>query len=192
MRKGRPIRRARHFDWGYFLRARPAALYFAVCAVLLLASINAFGGTKRKDIFGWAEEVEIGTSRLKMKAKLDTGADTSSLDASKIRRFKTKDGDRWVEFLVKDKDSGRRIRYKKRLIRYANIKEHEGPSQRRPVVELEVCLGDHRKVVEVSLVDRSGFQYPILLGRNTLEDIALVDSSDSYTSQPTCQVEESG
>ena len=162
-----------------------------ICAGVLLASINASGDAKRKDIFGWAEEVEIGTSRLKMKAKLDTGADTSSLDASKIRRFRSKNGDRWIEFLVKDKDSGRRIRYKKRLIRYANIKEHEGPSQRRPVVELEVCLGDHRKVVQVSLVDRSGCQFPMLLGRNALENIALVDSSESFTTRPACVEKES-
>ena len=38
-----------------------------------------------------------------MEAKLDTGADTSSLDASKVRRYREKDGDRWVEFLVVDK-----------------------------------------------------------------------------------------
>ena len=167
-------------------------MFSLICAGVLLASINTFGDTKRKDIFGWVEEVEIGTSRLRMKAKLDTGADTSSLDASKIRRFKTKDGDRWIEFLVRDKVSGRRIRYKKRLVRYANIKEHEGPSQRRPVVKLEVCLGDHRKVVEVSLIDRSGFQYPMLLGRNTLENIALVDSSESFTTRPACVDKESG
>jgi hypothetical protein len=164
--------------------ALPAFLF-----VVLLVE-PSWAVSRKKDIFGWVERVEIGKSRLKMEAKLDTGADTSSLDASKIRRYRERDGDRWVEFLVIDRNSGRRIRYKKRLIRYAYIKEHEGPSQRRPVVQVEICLGDHLDEVEVSLVDRSGFQYPVLLGRNALENVALVDAGESFTTEPTCPSED--
>lgn len=162
-----------------------------IVAVSCLFGIAIPGGaaSRTKDIFGWLEKVQVGESRLEMEAKLDTGADTSSLDASRVRRYREKDGDRWVEFLVVDKVSGRRIRYKKRLIRYAYIKEHEGPSQRRPVVRIQICLGDHLDEVEVSLADRSGFQYPILLGRNALENVALVDAAESFTSDPSCSAE---
>ena len=167
-------------------------LWIALLALALGMSARAESLTQAKDIFGWVERVQIGKSRLELEAKLDTGADTSSLDAAKIRRFRQKGGDRWVEFLVVDETSGRRIRYKKRLVRYAYIKEHEGPSQRRPVVRMEICLGSHLRDVEVSLVDRSGFQYPLLLGRNALEDIALVDASTSLTTGPECQWENGG
>lgn len=156
----------------------------------MLGSVDSLlAASRSKDIFGWVERVELGKSRLELEAKLDTGADTSSLDAAKIRRYRQKDGDRWVEFQVVDRASGRRIRYKKRLIRYAYIKEHEGPSQRRPVIRMQVCLGDHLADVEMNLVDRSGFDYPILLGRNALDNVALVDAAESFTTPPDCTSE---
>jgi hypothetical protein len=172
------------------LRGNILSLVLSVLVSAALVVGPSRATSRKKDIFGWVEKVEIGKSRLEMEAKLDTGADTSSLDASKIRRFREKDGDRWVEFLVVDKDSGRRIRYKKRLIRYAYIKEHDRPSQRRPVVRMEICLGDHLGDVEVSLVDRGEFKYPLLLGRNALENVALVDASDSFTTEPNCPTED--
>ena len=125
-----------------------------------------------------------------MKAKLDTGADTSSIHATKIRRSRGDNGKTWVEFRLTDEDSDRRVRYRKRLVRYAYIKEHDGPSQRRPVVKLEVCLGDHQQEIEVSLVDRSGFEYPVLLGRNALEKVVVVDPELRLTAKPSCPSEE--
>jgi hypothetical protein len=143
-----------------------------------------------KDIFGWAEHVLVGRSRLPMEAKLDTGADTSSIDASRIHRYRTKDKKLWVEFRLTDDDSGRSIRHRKRLVRYAYIKEHDGPSQKRPVVKMAICLGDHLMEIEVSLVDRSGFAFPVLLGRNALEGRVVVDSELEYTAGPTCPPED--
>ncbi|MEJ2085918.1 MAG: RimK/LysX family protein [Acidobacteriota bacterium] len=63
---------------------------------------SVLAASRSKDIFGWLEKVEVGESRLVLEAKLDTGADTSSLHASKIHRYRQKDGDRWVNFLVVD------------------------------------------------------------------------------------------
>lgn len=146
-------------------------------------------GAQEKDIVGWTEHVLVGRSRLAMEAKLDTGADTSSIDASRIRRYRSADKKRWVEFRLTDDDSGRSIRYKKRLVRYAYIKEHDGPSQKRPVVEMAVCLGDHFMEIEVSLVDRSGFAFPVLLGRNALEGLLIVDSELEFTTTPDCPLE---
>lgn len=147
-------------------------------------------GVTEKDIFGWTEHVLVGRSQLAMEAKLDTGADTSSIDASNIRRYRNENKKLWVEFRLTDDDSGRTIRYKKRLVRYAYIKKHNGPSQKRPVVRMAVCLGDHAMDIEVSLVDRSGFAFPVLLGRNALEGLALVDSELEFTADPTCLPEE--
>lgn len=166
------------------MSAIPAAII-----VLFICSAAPVGAAE-KDIFGWAEHVVIGRSQLEMEAKLDTGADTSSIDASKIRRYRSKDKKLWVEFRLADDDSGRTIRYKKKLVRYAYIKEHDGPSQKRPVVEIAVCLGDHLMEIEVSLVDRSGFAFPVLLGRNALEGLVVVDSELEYTTSPSCPTEE--
>lgn len=167
----------------------------AAWAALAIAGIGAAWAAAparaaEKDIFGWVEHVLVGDSQLDLKAKLDTGADTSSMHATKIRRFRSKDRRLWVEFRLTDDESGRTIRFKKRLVRYAYIKEHEGPSQKRPVVEVAVCLGDHENEIEVSLVDRSGFQYPMLLGRNALEGHVVVDPELQFMARPSCPARE--
>lgn len=157
--------------------------------LVLLTGSRGLAHAAEKDILGWAEHVLVGRSQLEMEAKLDTGADTSSIDASEIRRYRNEKKKLWVEFRLSDDDSGRTIRYKKKLVRYAYIKEHDGPSQKRPVVEMTVCLGDHPMEIEVSLVDRSGFAFPVLLGRNALKGRVVVDSELEYTAQPTCPSE---
>ena len=144
----------------------------------------------RQDIFGWTERVLIGESQLEMEAKLDTGADTSSLHISKARRYRTKTGQKWVEFVVTSEETERSIRFKKKLVRYAYIKEHGRASQRRPVVMIDICLGDHLREVEVNLVDRSGFDYPVLLGRNAMQGVAIVDPDASFTTNPRCAAPE--
>lgn len=161
----------------------------SACLFLMLSSVRPATSTK-KEILGWVEHVKVGKSRLELTAKLDTGADTSSLDATKIRRFKGRDGQRWVEFLVEEEKTGRRVRFKKRRVRTAYIKEHKGPSQKRSVVLMEICLGEYLQEVEVTLVDRSGFIHPVLLGRNALEGLAVVDPAMTMTKEPRCPDEE--
>lgn len=158
------------------------------CLLLMLALARPTYSLK-KEILGWVEHVRVGKSRLELTAKLDTGADTSSLDATRIRRFRGKDGNRWVEFRVED-STGRRVRFKKPLVRTAYIKEHKGPSQKRSVVLMEICLGEYLQEVEVTLVDRSDFAYPVLLGRNALEGLAVIDPALTLTREPRCPIEE--
>lgn len=164
-------------------------------AALVLTTVSMAWGiaparAERKDIFGWVEDVLVGESQLDLRAKLDTGADTSSLHATKIHRYRSSDRRFWVEFRLTDDSSGRTIRFKKKLVRYAYIKEHEGPSQKRPVVNLTICLGDHEKEIEFSLVNRGGFQYPVLLGRNALEGHVVVDPELQLTTRPRCPAKE--
>ena len=51
-------------------------------------------------------------------------------------------------------------------------------------------LRGHPMEIEVSLVDRSGFAFPVLLGRTALKGLAVVDSELEYTADPTCPAEE--
>jgi hypothetical protein len=165
---------------------RSTVLMALVIATISTAWAMAPARAEKKDIFGWVEHVLVGDSRLDLKAKLDTGADTSSIHATRIRRFRSSEGALWVEFRLTDDSADRTIRFKKKLVRYAFIKEHEGPSQKRPVVNMRFCLGDHENDVEVSLVDRSGFQYPVLLGRNALAGHVVVDPDLRLTAKPVC------
>ena len=77
------------------------------------------------------------------------------------------------------------------VVRTVRIKRHAGRSLERPVVLLSICVGSVHKEVEVNLVDRSRFQYPLLLGRSFLEGDLLVDSARRYTLAPACAVRSS-
>ena len=154
-------------------------------AALLAAILAAPAGGAEVEIFGWAEPVILEEAGYRLDAKLDTGADTSSLDAIDIKRFRRK-GVSWVRFTVEDHDEGDTVRLERPLLRRVRIKRHDGDSQRRSVISLTVCLGDHRREVEFSLIDRSQFDYPVLLGRSALAGIAVVDPDVVDLSEPDC------
>ncbi len=127
------------------------------------------------EVAGWIERVRLTRSGLELEAKLDSGAEHSSLDVEGQKYFR-RGGDRWVRFTVEGA-SGRRVAFERKLVRRAVIKRHSGRSDVRPVVEIKICLGSAVKKVEVNLVDRSNFVYPMLLGRSFLGGAFLIDTS---------------
>jgi len=136
---------------------------------------------------------EIGGEVL--KAKMDTGALTASLSAKDIETF-TRDGDDWVRFRLATKDASNKI-YEHKVARISKIKtrseedDEEGESvspSKRPVVELEMCLGNVKRTVEVNLTDRSSFNYPLLIGAKALREFdAAVNPARRFTAnKPDC------
>lgn len=157
----------------------------AIVILLVLSVPGQALAQQGKLIFGWVEEVVVSRSALTMHAKLDTGADTSSLDAQDIERFE-RDGDPWVRFTLSGEEDGETTTLERPLVRDVLIKRHRGPSQRRPVVKVPVCLGPFLLDIEVSLIDRSNFNYPVLIGRAAMEGVAVVDGERALTHDPEC------
>lgn len=137
---------------------------------------------------GWLEHVSIEGGKLRLTAKLDTGAKTSSVTARDVTKLQ-RDGRDWVRFRIADTDEpdAGHLVLERPVTRWVRIKRHGGDSDQRPVVELDVCLGAKSRTIEVSLADRTGFNYPVLLGRNYLAGAALVDASRTFTVKPTCK-----
>lgn len=166
----------------------------AALGLLLAGAASALPGPRGgsaapgKETFGWIERVTVSSEGLNLKAKLDTGAQTSSLHASNISEFR-RDGKRYVRFEVGDPELEGKVILERRLSRRVRIREHDGSYQRRPVVLMWICIGRHKKRIEVNLVDRSEFNYPFLLGRSAMEGHILVDPGESFTRQPTCDLE---
>ena len=72
----------------------------------------------------------------------------------------------------------------KPVARIAQIKKRgEKGFTKRPAVELDLILGEVTKRVKVNLADRTGFEYPLLIGRDFLRGVALVDVSLKHTQQ---------
>lgn len=130
---------------------------------------------------GWLESIILLPGGLKLRAKLDTGAKTSSLHAVDIERF-TRDGEDWVRFRTIDPHENKSVMpFEMPLVRDVRIKRHKRPAQERPVVEMSFCLDAEIYTTEFSLIDRGKFNYPVLLGRRVLQKGILVDPAASFT-----------
>jgi hypothetical protein len=138
------------------------------------------------EVFGWIEPVLLVDTDFQLEAKLDTGADSSSLGATHIRRVRV-GKKRYVRYSVRNPETDELLSIRSPYIRTTRIRSHSGSSQRRRVVEMTVCLGNQQRTVEVNLVDRNEFDYPMLLGRSALQGIAIVDPSITHLSQPDCR-----
>ena len=137
----------------------------------------------KKTIVGIYEKVYIPSLEREYEAKIDTGATTTSIHALDIKEFE-RDGKKWVKF--KFEDSKKEITEKSLPVeRIVNIKRHGvDESQKRYVVKMRINLGEYSEVIDVSLTDRSKFNYPILIGRNYLNGYIVVDVSKKYITTP--------
>jgi len=135
-----------------------------------------------KIVLGRAEYVYIPSEKLKLKAKIDTGATTTSLHASNIKDFE-RDGKKWVKFTLEN-EKGESIEKSLPISRTVYIKRHGAKNQKRYVVQMRINVSNSSQLVEVTLTDRSKFEYPMLIGKNFLTGLILVDVSKKYTQDP--------
>lgn len=153
--------------------------------LVLLSGLSNTTFAKELKTIGWIEQVAINNSGLKLVAKIDTGATSSSINAKIIKKFK-RDGQNWVRFRLKNK-KGKSIVLEKKVVRTVKIKRKLALSLKRPVILLGVCLGKVYRERQVNLSNRKNFNYEMLIGRNYLEDYFLVDSSRTFTVSPACE-----
>lgn len=136
-------------------------------------------------VFGWVEWVCVLPQGLQIKAKLDSGARTSSMNALDLTEFE-RDGDDWVRFNIEHPKTGELVEIERPVSRWLRIVQHEDDPRRRPVVKMEVKLGQIHQEVEFSLADRSNFVYQILIGRNYLRGLGLIDSDATFLGGHPC------
>jgi len=164
-------------------------IQITVVAVFCGLSCNLAAESSDLKILGWVENAHLVDPELDIKAKLDTGAETSSLDARIIKKFR-KDGKRWIRFTLIDRDSGEEFVLVRQRVRTIGVVQHDGSRQTRPVVNLEICVDQTRLKTEVSLIDRTEFNYPLLLGRSALASFAIIDSGSTFLGEAGCGDEE--
>ena len=135
-------------------------------------------------VVGWKEYLdlpELGIARL--KAKVDTGARTSSLHVTDLRVVADHgDGSGEVELTVplSRRDPTRSVTSRARLLRHVRVTDSGGRGEVRPVIETELVLGPVRKRILLTLTDRGDMLFRMLLGRKALEGDFLVDVAQRY------------
>ena len=162
---------------------------FVLLSVLALPVMAA-----EPTLYGRYEYIKLPEIGETLQAKMDTGALTASLSAKNIETF-TRDGEPWVRFQLATKGASDKV-YEHKVARISKIKNRadededkdEPVSAKRPVVALEMCLGDVKRTVEANLTDRSSFNYPLLIGAKALREFgAAVNPARRYTAdKPDC------
>jgi ribosomal protein S6--L-glutamate ligase len=125
-----------------------------------------------------------------IKARVDSGAKTSSIQANNIK-LKEKGNEEWVSFEVNPIQENRSISIKcsakvfdKRL-----VKSSSGISEVRYVIKTAITLGDDTFEIELTLANRDAMEFRMLLGREALNDRFMVNPSASYLASDFTEVE---
>ncbi|MBK0422283.1 ATP-dependent zinc protease [Leucobacter sp. CSA2] len=131
---------------------------------------------------GWREWVNLPSIGIPwVKAKIDTGAQTSALHATGIEEFE-RDGAPWVRFLAhpwqradSDEVAVELPIHDRRIVRSSS-----GHAQERPVVLIDIKIAGRTVPAEVTLTDREEMVFRMLIGREALRRGYLVDSASSF------------
>lgn len=132
-----------------------------------------------KLILGEKEWVYVPGLEQNFRARVDTGATTSSISAVDIQPFE-RDGKDWVKFKiehegVKSKEIALPVQ------RWVKIRQSSADgSHERAVVNAWIQIGDLKEQTEFTLADRTHLTFPLLLGRSFFKDVAVVDVSQQY------------
>lgn len=135
-----------------------------------------------RGVVGWREWVGLpGLGVEWLKAKVDTGARTSSLHAFALREF-DRDGSAWVRFEVHpwQRSSSGAVEVELPVHDRREVRSSTGHVQERLVVMLDLRLLDRVVPAEVTLTRRDEMGFRMLIGREVLRQGFLVDSAASY------------
>ena len=136
----------------------------------------------KKKIIGWREWIslpELGIPAIKVK--VDTGAATSALHATKIRYLEKLDGETLVSFVVTSQMFPRKnLRVRAPLVAQRKVRSSSGLATIRPVIRTPIQLGQDRWEIEITLVNRDPMGFRMLLGRGALKQRFLIHPSRSF------------
>lgn len=161
-----------------FFDTRQYPIYVLLFLFLIINDVEA------KEVIGRVEKVGINGASFTLHARIDTGAKNSSLNASNYHLSKRGE-EKWIRFDITNRE-GQTITLEKQIARFVKIKRKEASTQQRPAILLDICIGNISKQVEVNLVNRSNFNFQLLIGRTFLNGDFIVDVQKSYTSNPSC------
>ena len=133
-----------------------------------------------RQTIGWRECVDLPELKLfGLKAKVDTGAKTSSLHVAAVTPSGASDKP-WLELsLVVEQNANATIR-RAQSVGKRRVKSSTGHVEERHVIVTMLRLAGEEFPIEVTLSDRADMTFPMLIGRSALRGRFLVDCAKSY------------
>jgi hypothetical protein len=138
--------------------------------------------SERLPVLGWREWCslpDLGVPRV--KAKIDTGARSSSLHAFDVEMLKRR-GQRFVRFKVhpRQRNDTDLIAAEAEVLDLRSVRSSNGEVAERPVIVTHIEILGERWPIELTLANRDAMGFRMLLGREALRRRFLIDSGKSY------------
>lgn len=133
-------------------------------------------------VIGWREWVSLPELKIpNIKAKIDTGARSSSLHAFDIKLF-DREGQSFVRFKVHpiQRSTKETVEVEIPVLEFRNVRSSSGQIGRRPVIITPVEVLGKCWPIELTLANRDAMGFRMLLGREAIRGGFLVDSGRSY------------
>lgn len=137
---------------------------------------------RARPVVGWREWVALTElSDVRIKAKIDTGARTSSLHAFNLELHT--DSDKTVAtFQIHPLQRSRKLVQSVEIdvVEFRDVRSSTGHIERRPVIRTPMAIGEHCFDIDITLTSRDAMGFRMLLGRAALRRRFLVDPASSY------------
>jgi hypothetical protein len=152
---------------------------FFLLLFLILGSLNSHAQLlKEKVLIGRIEWVSLPELKVKHKARIDTGAKTTSMHAVNIEEVEQR-GELFVKFQTVD-DEGKTVEVVRKVDTTQRVSNTSGFVSKRYVIKEKIKMGQIEREVLVNLNDRSKMDYKFLVGRNLLLGRFIVDVARSH------------
>ena len=139
---------------------------------------------RMKRVVGWKENAALPDLNIKnVIAKVDTGANLASIDASDIK-IVSRENVKYVKFKVMKRNNTVR-KTSAPLEGYKRIKSSNGDVERRPYIKTTLLMDGISKKIDLTLTDRGPMEYTMLIGRKALGKRWVVNPSISFSTSTT-------
>lgn len=133
---------------------------------------------KEKILIGRIEWVGLPDMKIKHKARIDTGAKTTSMHAVNIEEVEQR-GELFVKFQTVDAE-GKTVQVVRKVDMTQKVSNTSGFISKRYVIKEKIKIGNIEREINVNLNDRSKMDYKFLVGRNLLLGRFIVDVARSH------------
>jgi hypothetical protein len=136
-----------------------------------------------RHVLGWKEYVEfVDWGLRRIKAKVDTGARTSALDvlSYELHEDATQGLTATLKVALDPKHPSAVRELIVPVMRMVVVSNSAGMREQRPLVETTLRLGPVTKRVRLTITNRAGMRFRMILGRKALEGDFVVDVAGKY------------
>lgn len=119
-----------------------------------------------------------------IRARIDSGAKTSSIQATEIKLIKKND-DSWVRFVVNPLQRNEEIKLvcRAKLVGKRSIKGSFGIAEERLIIKSPITIGEDTFDIELSLANRNTMEFRMLLGRDSISGRYIINPATKHVQQ---------